>query len=151
MFCLFSCNKNINMQTKLTTDEQSTTIATLQSDILTTNVDETLNMALALRIDDQIIYVVWLNYPSVSALKELAKEGLTISMHEYGGFEQTGMFGSTITSNDSRIGVVPGDIVFIIQIYNSSSWSYTKLDHIILSKSELTNLLGDEDVVITLK
>ena len=28
--------------------------------------------------------------------------------------------------------------------------SYTKLGHINLSKSELTDLLGDEDVVITL-
>jgi hypothetical protein len=49
----------------------------------------------------------------------------------------------------------PGDIVLyssnqIVLFYDSNTWSYTKLGHINLSKSELTDLLGDEDVVITL-
>ena len=39
-----------------------------------------------------------------------------------------------------------GNFIF----YDSNTWSYTKLGHINLSKSELTDLLGDEDVVITL-
>ena len=34
--------------------------------------------------------------------------------------------------------------------YDSNTWSYTKLGHINLSKSELIDLLGDEDVVITM-
>lgn len=39
----------------------------------------------------------------------------------------------------------------IVIFYDSNTWSYTKLGHINLSKSELTNLLGDEYVVITIK
>lgn len=57
--------------------------------------------SLELKIDDTIVTVAWEDNSSVNALKELAKDGLTINMHEYGGFEQTGMLGSTITSNDS--------------------------------------------------
>ena len=33
---------------------------------------------------------------------------------------------------------------------DSNTWYYIKIGHINLSKSELTDLLGDEDVVITL-
>ena len=58
-------------------------------------------------------------------------------------------------SSDTRITTIPEDIVLyssnqIVLFYDSNTWSYTKLGHIILSKSELTDLLGDEDVVITL-
>ena len=38
----------------------------------------------------------------------------------------------------------------IVLFYGSNTWSYTKLGHINLSKSELTELLGEEDVTITL-
>ena len=62
---------------------------------------------LQLKIDNTIVTVTWQNNQSVAALKELAKNGLTINMQEYGGFKQTGMLGSTITSNDARIDVIP--------------------------------------------
>lgn len=76
-------------------------------------------------------------------------------MSKYGGFEQVGSIGSTLPSNDTRIITNPGDIVLyssnqIVIFYDSNKWSYTKLGHINLSKSELADLLGDEDVVITL-
>ena len=88
-------------------------------------------------------------------MKNLAKDGLTINMSKYGGFEQVGSIGSTLPSSDTRITTNPGDIVLyssnqIVIFYDSNTWSYTKLGHINLSKSELTDLLGDEDVVITL-
>ena len=110
--------------------------------------------SLELKIDNTIVTVTWEDNAPVNALKELAKDGLTINMHEYGGFEQTGMLGSTITSNDSRIDVVPGDIVLynsnqISIFYNNSSWSYTKLGHINISKSELTALLSIDAVIVT--
>lgn len=76
-------------------------------------------------------------------------------MSMYGGFEQVGSIGSTLPSYDTRITTSPGDIVLyssnqIVIFYDSNTWSYTKLGHINLSKSELTDLLGDEDVVISL-
>ena len=66
------------------------------------------------------------------------------------------MLGSTITSNDSRIDVVSGDIVLynsnqISIFYNNSSWSYTKLGHINICKSELSDLLDIDAVVVTLR
>lgn len=73
----------------------------------------------------------------------------------YGGFEQVGSLGTSITSADARITTSPGDIVLyssnqIVIVFDSNTWAYTKLGHINLSKSELTDLLGDGDVTITI-
>ena len=75
-------------------------------------------------------------------------------MSEYGGFEQTVLIGKTLPSADIRIDVVPGDIALynsnqISIFYNNSSWSYTKLGHINLSKSELKDLLDTDAVIVT--
>lgn len=76
-------------------------------------------------------------------------------MSKYGGFEQVWFIDSTLPLADTRITTNPGDIVLyssnqIVIFYDSNTWSYAKLRHINLSKSELIDLLGDEDVVITL-
>lgn len=81
---------------------------------------------------------------------------LTINMHEYGGFEQTGSIGSSIIRNDKQMNVIPGDIVLyngnaISVFYNSSSWSYTKLGHINLNQEELRNILDKDSVTFVLK
>lgn len=151
---LSACGKSNSIPTP-TTDEPSTTITTPSDDNSTTKEDETETMKLTLKIDDMEVDVLWSNNDSVRALKNLAKDGLTINMSKYGGFEQVGSIGSTLPSSDTRITTNPGDIVLyssnqIVIFYDSNTWSYTKLGHINLSKSELTDLLGDEDVVITL-
>ena len=151
---LTSCDKP-NSTPNPTTDEPSTTITTPQDDKTITKEDETANMKLTLKINDIENDVIWTNNDSVRALKNLAKDGLTINMSKYGGFEQVGSIGSTLPSADTRITTNPGDIVLyssnqIVLFYDSNTWSYTKLGHINLSKSELTDLLGDEDVVVTI-
>ena len=153
-FSLTSCGKSNSTPTP-TTDEPSTTITTPSDDNSTTKEDETETMKLTLKIDNMEVDVIWSDNDSVRALKNLAKDGLTINMSKYGGFEQVGSIGSTLPSSDTRITTNPGDIVLyssnqIVLFYDSNTWSYTKLGHINLSKSELTDLLGDEDVVITL-
>jgi hypothetical protein len=90
----------------------------------------------------------------VKALKELLP--LNITMHEYGGFEQTGSIGSSITRNDTQMDVAPGDIVLyngnaISVFYSRSSWSYTRLGKIQASESELNSLLNKSSVTFTLK
>ena len=155
MILLTSCGKSTNSSTPSNTDEPSTTITTPSDDNQTTKEDETEIMKLTLKIDDTEVDVIWADNDSVKALKNLAKDGLTINMSKYGGFEQVGSIGSTLPSSDTRITTNPGDIVLyssnqIVLFYDSNTWSYTKLGHINLSKSELTDLLGDEDVVITL-
>ena len=155
IFSLISCSKSNNTNT-LTTDEPSTTITTPSGDNQTTQKEETANMKLTLKINDIEVDVIWTDNDSVRALKNLAKDGLIINMSKYGGFEQVGSIVSTLPSADTRITTNPGDIVLyslnqIVIFYDSNTWSYTKLGHLNLSKSELTDLLGDEDVVITLK
>ena len=155
MILLTSCGKSTNSSTPSNTDEPSTTITSPSDDNQTTKEDETANMKLTLKIDDIEVDVIWTDNDSVRALKNLAKDGLTINMSKYGGFEQVGSIGSTLPSADTRITTNPGDIVLyssnqIVLFYDSNTWSYTKLGHINLSKSELSDLLGDEDVVITL-
>lgn len=158
MILLTSCGKSNNSFTPSNTDEPSTTITTSSYDNPTPTTkeeDETANMTLTLIIGNTLVDVFWLDNNSVKALKNLAKDGLTINMSKYGGFEQVGSIGSTLPSSDTRITTNPGDIVLyssnqIVIFYDSNTWSYTKLGHINLSKSELTDLLGDEDVVITL-
>lgn len=117
--------------------------------------DELMNKTLSLKIGNTEVDVNWLDNDSVTALKKLAKDGLTIEMHMYGGFEQVGSLGTSIKSSDTRITTSPGDIVLyssnqIVIFYDSNTWAYTKLGHINLSKSELTDLLGDGDVTITI-
>ena len=155
LITITSCGKSDNSSTQPTTDEPSTTITTPSDDNSTTKEDETETMKLTLKIDNMEVDVIWSDNDSVRALKNLAKDGLTINMSKYGGFEQVGSIGSTLPSADTRITTNPGDIVLyssnqIVLFYDSNTWSYTKLGHINLSKSELTDLLGDEDVVITL-
>ena len=155
MMVLTSCGKSTSSSTPSNTDEPSTTITAPSDDNSTTKEDETANMKLTLKIDGIEVDVIWADNDSVKALKNLAKDGLTINMSKYGGFEQVGSIGSTLPSSDTRITTSPGDIVLyssnqIVIFYDSNTWSYTKLGHINLSKSELTDLLGDEDVVISL-
>ena len=112
--------------------------------------------SLELIIGDSAQNVTWENNASVSALANLAKDGLSISMHKYGGFEQVGSLGQTIPSSDSRITTSAGDIVLyssnqIVIFYGSNTWAYTKLGHINLTQSELTEMLGNSDITITLK
>ena len=154
LISLTSCGKSNSIPTP-TTDEPSITITTPSDDNQTTKEDETETMKLTLKIDDTEVDVIWADNDSVRALKNLAKDGLTINMSKYGGFEQVGSIGSTLPSSDTRITTSPGDIVLyssnqIVIFYDSNTWSYTKLGHINLSKSELTDLLGDEDVVVTI-
>jgi flavodoxin len=107
-----------------------------------------------LYIDEKELDVTWENNDSVIALKKLVP--LTINMHEYGGFEQTGSIGASIIRNDKQMDVVPGDIVLyngnaISVFYNKSAWSYTRLGHINMNESELNDLLNKSSVTFALK
>ena len=155
LFSFSACGSNSNTITAPDDNLSDAILPKNQTPTTEPKEDEDMNKTIELKIDNQIIDVIWLDNSSVNALKELAKDGLTINMSKYGGFEQVGSIGSTLPSSDIRITTNPGDIVLyssnqIVIFYDSNTWSYTKLGYINLSKSELTDLLGDEDVVITL-
>ena len=119
LIILTSCGKSSNPSTQPTTDEPSTSITAPSDDNPTTTTeeeDETVYMTLTLKIGNILVDVFWLDNESVKDLKKHAKDGLTIELHQYGDFEQTGLLGFTLVSNDTNISVGPGDIV----LYNSN-------------------------------
>lgn len=81
---LASCGTSKNTQP--TTDGPSTTISAPSDDNQITQEDETANMEL--KIDGIEVDVIWADNNSVKALKNLAKDGLTIDISKYGGFER---------------------------------------------------------------
>ena len=155
---LVGCGKNNNNTTEPsnpTTQEPSTTTPTDTTPDTTTTEDDTMNKTLILKIGNTEVDVFWLENDSVKALKQLAKDGLSIDLEMYGDMEQFGILGSTIPSSDTNLTANAGDIMLyqsnkIVLFYGSNTYSYTKLGHINLSKGELTELLGDENVTITL-
>ena len=108
-----------------------------------------------MKIDNIVVNITWEKNDSVNDLMEYAKNGITITMHQYGGFEQVGSIGKTITSNDSQITTNPGDVVLyssnqIVIFFGTNSWSYTKLGHINMNQSELNSLLNKSNVTLKL-
>ena len=117
--------------------------------------EKTEEVSMVLKIDNNQLDITWENNDSVKALNELAKPELIVTAHQYGDFEQVGSLGHTIVSNDINIKTVPGDVVLyssnqIVIFFGSNTWSYTKLGHINLSKTELENILKKDNVTITL-
>ena len=64
-----------------------------------------------MKINDTPVTVAWEDNESVSALKELAANDLTIQMSMYGGFEQVGPIGQSLPREDRQTATKPGDIV----------------------------------------
>lgn len=109
-----------------------------------------------MKIGETDVEVIWEDNESVAALKELARDGLYIQMSMYGGFEQVGPIGRSLPREDRQTTTQAGDIVLyagnqLVVFYGSNSWAYTRLGKIAdKSASELGELLGNGDVVITL-
>lgn len=133
------------------TSETSETTAQTEE---TNTITETAK-SMTLKIGEREVQVSWEDNDSVDDLKKLAASGLTIKMSMYGGFEQVGPIGQSIARDDEQIATAPGDIVLysgdqIVVFYGSNSWEYTRLGKINMSEDELTELLGNGDVTITL-
>ncbi|WP_081671281.1 cyclophilin-like fold protein [Butyrivibrio sp. XBB1001] len=116
--------------------------------------EEAKETAMTLSIDGKEMPVTWEDNASVNELKEILP--LKVNMSMYGGFEQVGSIGQGISRDDKQITTEFGDIVLysgnqIVVFYGSNSWAYTKLGHINLSEEELTQLLGNGDVVLEIK
>ena len=108
-----------------------------------------------LEINGTAVPVIWEDNDSVKQLAKIAASGLTIQMSPYGGFEQVGPIGQSITASDKQITTSPGDIVLysgdqIVIFYGSNTWSYTKLGKIDLSEKDLTDLLSKDAVKISI-
>ena len=125
-------------------------------EIVTKDTDEKEDAAMRLLIGETEVPVTWEENASVEALREIISGSpLTIQMSMYGGFEQVGPIGQSIVRDDQQITTGSGDIVLysgdqIVVFYGSNSWAYTRLGHIDLAQSEMTDLLSNGDVVLTI-
>lgn len=132
------------------------TEAAAVSAVQTTEREDTGTMP-EIAVNGKKITVEWEDNESVKALAELAgKDGITVDMSMYGGFEQVGSLGKSIKRNDKQTTTSPGDIVLysgnsIVVFYGSNSWSYTRLGKITgMTDSELAELLGNGNVTLTI-
>ena len=143
-------------ETTAVTTEQTTvetTAATEETTIITEDISE--EKVIYMEINGTPVTVEWEDNESVAALRELCGNApLTIQMSMYGGFEQVGPIGTSLSRNDVQITTSSGDIVLysgnqIVVFYGSNSWSYTKLGHITDSSGyTMEELLGNGDVSI---
>ena len=114
------------------------------------------NMDLIMTVDGKKVDVLWEDNPSVKAIKELAYDGLTIDMKEYGNFEQTGSMPSSVVKDDSWIEVGAGDIVLYrgVQIclyFNDNAYDFTRLGKISnMADSEIKDMLDKDSVKVVL-
>jgi hypothetical protein len=113
--------------------------------------------SMTMKIGDTKVNVDWEDNQAVEALRDMAKDGdVTIQMSMYGGFEQVGSIGQSLPRDDKQTTTSSGDIVLysgnqMVVFYGSNSWSYTRLGHISdKNKEEITNLLSNGDVTITI-
>ena len=79
-----------------------------------------------LLIGETEVPVTWEENASVEELRALLP--LTIDMSMYGGFEQVGSIGQSITSDDQQITTAYGDVVLysgdqLVIFYSTNSWA----------------------------
>lgn len=151
--------ESTTIATEVTTSEgtstESATTSKSEATDSETSEETAKEKTMVLKIGDTKVPVTWEDNDSVSDLKALAKDSLTIEMSMYGGFEQVGPIGQSISSDDEQTDTSSGDIVLysgdqIVIFYGSNSWAYTRLGKVDLSEDEMTELLSNGDVTITL-
>ena len=135
---------------------EESVISWLDAEIIPNMEDHMENKTLRMKIGNTPVAVDWEDNASVSALRELASNGLTIEMSMYGGFEQVGSIGQRLPSQDVQTTTSSGDIVLyassqMVVFYGSNAWAYTRLGKITdKTPEELRELLGNGNVTITL-
>ena len=122
-----------------------------ESSEITESIEE--EVVMRLFIGKTEVPVTWEDNGAAADLKAILP--LTVQMSMYGGFEQVGPIGQSISSQDVRTTTEAGDIVLyssnqIVIFYGSNTWAYTRLGHIELDQSEMEDLLGNGDVEITI-
>jgi len=122
------------------------------------NVGENSMNEFIIEVNGRDLIVKTENNSSTEALIEKLKdEDVVIDANEYGNFEKVGSLGFSLPTNNKQITTKAGDVVLyqgnsISLFYGQNSWSYTKLGEIDnVDEDELKSILGDGDVIMTLK
>lgn len=102
-----------------------------------------------LLVDNKEIACQFADSKAAMELKEILLKGdITINMENYGGFEKVGSLPKNLSKNDESINASSGDILlyqgkYMVIMYGSNSWSYTRLGKITgLNSSEIYNILS---------
>ena len=142
-------------ETPVQTEEPKETPEVTEGPVQTEQPQEESRAMMKMKIDGVEVSVEWEDNESVKELKKMAENGeITISMSMYGGFEQVGPLGASLTRRDVQVTTEPGDIVLysgsqIVVFYGSNSWAYTRLGKIQgMTDGELKNLLGNGNVTM---
>ncbi len=113
-------------------------------------------MKLYIKIGNKILTATLASNSSAEALvKKLKGEDLTIEMSDYAHFEKVGLLGFHLPTNDTEFTTESGDIILyqgnqITIYYDTNHWKFTKIGKIDdISKTELKQILGSGDVIIT--
>lgn len=128
--------------------------ANITSNTTNTHEERTFN-TMNLYINHQQFTIALEQTVSTQALLELLQQDdITISMHDYAGFEKVGNLGFDLPTKNIQTTTNPGDIVVyqgnqIVVFYGTNSWSYTRIGHID-DVDRLRESLGDSDVTIRL-
>ena len=112
---------------------------------------------LVIKANGRTFYAHFSENSSADALIERLGTGeITVSMHDYGGFEKVGELPWELPRNDLSITTQPGDVILyqgnqITVYYDENTWSFTKLAHIEnITGAELLGVFGEGDVDVTL-
>ena len=95
------------------------------------------------------------NTPSQALFQKLQEGDIVVKASDYGNFEKVGDLGFSLPTNDQRITTTPGDLILyqgnqITLYYDTNTWNFTKLGHIDVLSEELKEVLGKNDVTLTL-
>lgn len=121
---------------------------------ITTDRPEQENMIYA-HIGENVLPIELCDNSSADAFRELVNDGLTIKMHDYGGFEKVGQLDTELPRNDEQISVSAGDVILyqgnsVTIYYNTNSWSFTRLGKVKgLTENEIKYILSADSVEVT--
>ena len=94
------------------------------------------------------------NSSAKALIEKLRSQTLTVSMHDYGGFEKVGELPWELPRNDRQIAAQPGDVILyegnqITVYYGENNWNFTRLARIgNVTKEQLTEAFGAGDVSV---
>lgn len=115
------------------------------------------NDLIKIRINDALFDVkVENNSATQELIKTLENKNITINATDYGNFEKVGDLGFSLPTSDENINAQPGDIILyqgnqISLIYETHSWSYTKIGKIEnIDSNNLKKTLGSGNVTLVL-
>lgn len=115
------------------------------------------NDLIKIRINNALFDVkVENNSATQELIKTLENKNITINATDYGNFEKVGDLGFSLPTSDENINAQPGDIILyqgnqISLIYETHSWSYTKIGKIEnIDSNNLKKTLGGGNVTLVL-